>query len=183
MAWRSRIFDIPLCFQYWSAAFRTIFPNNKKYTQNSPWNVHIEKIENQENIKKYQKYQKMILENPVQNFILYNFYIHVLLIWQIRLLVWIRLVIQTILGKILLKPQISKDRWSKSKIRFEHLFLHGFYSINLGGFGQISLGWLRTTSETNVGAKKKAIWRFSLRILKENLHIAFFAVGFIPVFD
>ena len=29
------------------------------------------------------------------------------------------------------------------------------YNINFGGFGQIPLGWLRTTSETNVGAKKR----------------------------
>ena len=31
MYWRSRILDIPLFFQYWSVAFRTIFSNNQKY--------------------------------------------------------------------------------------------------------------------------------------------------------
>ena len=60
-----------------------------------------------------------------------------------------------ILGKMLLKLQILKEWWNKSKIRFWHLFLHGFYSINLEGFGQILLGWLRTTWRWNVVAKKK----------------------------
>ena len=78
------------------------------------------------------------------------------------------------------KHHILRKWRNKSKIYSKHLFFTGFCLHTPRSVWSDMVWWTLSNFWKNVVAKKKdAIWRFSLRIQKENHHIAFFSAGFL----